>query len=96
MDFPVNENEFVKISNEKSMNIYPNPFSDVIRFRHNLEGGILVIKIYNNSGSVVKEFELQNHSQLIDLSELTVGTYIIECKALNNDFINQYRIIKSY
>ena len=96
VDFPVNENEFVKISNEKSMNIYPNPFSDVIRFRHNLEGGILVIKIYNNSGSVVKEFELQNHSQLIDLSELTVGTYIIECKALNNDFINQYRIIKSY
>ena len=45
---------------------------------------------------MVKEFELQNNSQLVDLSELTVGTYLIECKAWNNYIINQYRIIKSY
>jgi len=44
----------------------------------------------------VREFELQNLSQLVDLSELTVGTYLIECKTLNNAFINHYRIIKSY
>lgn len=96
LDFPVNENEYAKIQDEKSLNIYPNPFSDIIRFTHNLEGEILQIKIYNNLGSLVKEFELQNLSQLVDLSQLTVGTYLIECKALNNDFMNQYRIIKSY
>lgn len=96
VDFPVNENEYAKIHDEKSLNIYPNPFSDIIRFAHNLEGEILAIKIYNNFGSVVKEFELQNLSQLVDLSELTVGTYLIECKTLNNAFINHYRIIKSY
>ena len=94
--FPVNENEYAKIYDEKSLNIYPNPFSDFVRFTHNLEGEILLIKIYNNLGSLVKEFQLQNHSQLVDLSELTVGTYLIECKAFNNYFINQYRIIKSY
>ena len=94
--FPVNENEYSKIHDEKSLNIYPNPFSDFVRFTHNLEGEILLIKIYDNSGSLVKEFELQNLSQLVDLSQLTVGTYLIESKALNNDFMNQYRIIKSY
>ena len=94
--FPVNEIEYAKIYDEKSLNIYPNPFSDIIRFTHNLEGETLVIKIYNNFGSLVKEFELQNVSQLVDLSQLTVGTYLIECKTLKNDFINRYSIIKSY
>lgn len=93
---PVSDNEYSKLSKEKSLNIHPNPFSDIIRFTHNIEGEILVIKIYNNFGSLVKEFELQNVSQLVDLSELTVGTYLFECKTLKNDFINRYSIIKSY
>ena len=96
VEIPVSDNEYLKLSNEKSLNIHPNPFSDILRFTHNIQGEILVIKIYNNFGSVVKEFELQNLSQLVDLSELTVGTYLFECKTLNNDFINRYSIIKSY
>lgn len=59
----------------KIQNIYPNPSTGIVTLEgNNLKGEV---RITNNSGQLVKSFELIEGEKSIDLSELSNGSYYI-------------------
>mgnify|MGYP006288379451 FL=1 len=65
--------------NEKSenINIYPNPASNIINFRGNYEGKII---IYNSVGDVVKIMNLNSGDNIINVSALDKGIYYLKIR----------------
>jgi len=61
--------------------IYPNPSNGII-YINDINGDIDVVNVLSVTGSLVKEFDIQNSNQKIDLSELEQGLYLIQ--AINN------------
>lgn len=72
---------------------YPNPFVSYITIEYGYEEPLLA-KIINVSGQVVKNIELKDRSNYIDLSDLNKGVYIINFNTnLSKDYCSM-KIIK--
>ncbi len=95
-DFDVNTNSFQKENIEWT--ISPNPSSGFVRI--DIQHDVLnfdIIHIYNIMGQLVKTTNMNNQkSQLLDLSELSEGTYLIQIftKELNQFITSKVVIIK--
>jgi hypothetical protein len=58
--------------------IFPNPIKNVLSIQSSSKANELTIKIHNISGSLVRQFQLKNQSNLkLDLPELSRGAYFI-------------------
>jgi hypothetical protein len=61
---------------DPSLNIYPNPASDICTISLNAEYSQVKIEIFNSLGSKIKEIEIRNEKSIdIDLSDLPNGVY---------------------
>lgn len=68
----------VKFDNSiTSIRIYPNPASDFIVVDNNSEFKNAILVITNNEGKMVKKQLMQYQKQIIDVSNLVLGTYFI-------------------
>ena len=76
---PVGEIVGVKaISNDKSVNVYPNPASEQIKIAISGESNTTGA-IYSSTGELVKQFKLEfNGEKTIDVSNLNNGIYLIK------------------
>lgn len=76
------DNQFAQfstgINNQRlsNFNIYPNPAKEIIFIKGDSKQKNIKIKIYNLTGVLVKEVEV-NDSDTIDISQLPIGTYIV-------------------
>jgi hypothetical protein len=66
-------------SSENSLNVYPNPFSEVIYLSNNNRGGLKSIAVINVLGEVVYQnsFSGQTNPIELNLSGLAKGVYFI-------------------
>ena len=79
--------------NESLLQVFPNPFTDVIDIRVEDAGEVLSVQISDQLGKVLleKEWNQTNEMQL-NLNELSAGIYFISVNSGNNRFIK--KIIK--
>jgi hypothetical protein len=60
------------------LNVYPNPAVNSVRLRVNdLTAGALV-QVYNGQGTSVLTQSLSNAEQMVDLSTLPIGVYLLK------------------
>ena len=70
------------LSNMSSINIFPNPTKNVIKFRFNINSNeVMVLNIYNAMGTLIKTDILVQNQQQIDITNLTNGIYMVEIKS---------------
>ncbi|MBI9064358.1 MAG: T9SS type A sorting domain-containing protein [Marinilabiliaceae bacterium] len=61
---------------EQDLIIYPNPVNDIFYIKNNDKG--LNIKVLNNSGEVLFEQKINNQCEIIDVSGLKSGLYMMQ------------------
>ncbi|MCF6366209.1 MAG: T9SS type A sorting domain-containing protein [Bacteroidales bacterium] len=69
----------------KSINVYPNPSSDIINFVIDNKESNLSVRIYNTKGQLVLYEESVRNNQ-INISGLRKGTYIINIKSKQENY----------
>jgi hypothetical protein len=75
------------------LTVYPNPVRDVLNIDYNDEE-IRSFSIFNSSGMVIRKEKVQRRLQLIDLSSLANGIYIIQFSSADGK-TKRFKIIKS-
>ncbi|NLJ81691.1 MAG: T9SS type A sorting domain-containing protein [Bacteroidales bacterium] len=79
---------------DKGISLYPNPTIDKITLDiHQIEEQTTAY-IYNTQGVLVKEVNINKHSQDISTSELNSGFYIIKIKTQNNSAVRSFVVQK--
>jgi hypothetical protein len=75
---------------EQFVSIYPNPatYNVNVSSKENL----MAIELFNSSGQFIKSIKCDSHSQIIDLSDVTEGLYILNIKTSTGFFTK--KIIK--
>lgn len=77
-------NLIVEQNHSKQYKVYPNPTKDIIHIeipKHRTE---TIVEVYNLLGQKVMDFGNINGSKSFDLSELTIGVYLLK---INNHTI---------
>jgi hypothetical protein len=87
---PVSVNE--NILKENSLKIFPNPANDYVNFKLLSKTNISFIEIINIQGILVNRQKIVNNQNTIDVSNLSVGMYIIKIHT-DNGYIMK-KIIK--
>ena len=64
---------------EQRIQIYPNPFENIIHLRKIGFDSNEKILISDFSGKMVAEYDFQNQEEVLNLSFLDSGIYIIQC-----------------
>ncbi len=92
-DFDVNTNSIIQ---DVNLNIYPNPTTDLINI--NIEHQSLFfneIHVYNLQGQLVKTANLNaENNTIVDLYELSAGTYLIQIFTLDKTQYIIQKVIK--
>jgi hypothetical protein len=74
-----------------SVNVYPNPVSDILHVNINSNTLTRVI-IYNSAGKNISTTVLQNGDNMIDIKKLSRGVYVV--KVLSDNDTKVYRVNK--
>lgn len=69
--------------------LYPNPASDFIKIKYDVDYGPQSYKIYNMIGNIMATGKYTGESDAIDLSNIIKGLYIIEIKAKDGTLYSQ-------
>ena len=70
--------------------VYPNPFTDMFTINSEMKGNL---EIYNLAGQLVFNQILNNRIELVELSDLEDGIYLI--KIINNQHVSSCKIVKN-
>ena len=77
----------------EDIKIYPNPVSDVLRYEMENSAENVSISIFNIEGKQVYN-EQAGHKQQIDVSFLTIGTYVIQFKQQSKITNQKFSVIR--
>jgi hypothetical protein len=80
-------------SDESGINVFPNPFRDVINIRFENAGEKLSVNIYNSTGQAVCSKECESSLMSIDLENKCAGIYFITVSQAGKN-IFKARVIK--
>jgi hypothetical protein len=81
--------------NEESLNFYPNPFVNSIKISFPLEFGNLAdIKIIDAKGVIKFEKKSAQSGETIDLSFLSIGSYVLSLSSNETGKFNSSKIVK--
>jgi hypothetical protein len=61
---------------DNDINIYPNPFANELQIKVNTTKNLTSLEIYSATGTKIKQVKF-NHSERINVSDLTNGIYLI-------------------
>ena len=70
------ENESLKLSS-RDVNVYPNPVTEVLNIQLNKDGAGSVVKLYNQSGVLVRTLLMNGTSGVIPVRGLAAGLYYL-------------------
>jgi hypothetical protein len=73
------------------INVYPNPASDVLNI--NAENGVKQVTLINPVGQVVYDAVLEANKTSIDLSEFTVGVYMVQLKKADGTVLSTQKVV---
>lgn len=82
----------VKIITKKRIKVYPNPANNYIYFNTNAENNI--IKIYDNTGKIVKTINSYQNKHRINISDLTNGIYFCKIKTDSSVSFSKFVVSK--
>ncbi len=74
-----------------NLNVYPNPSSNIARVNLEKDNQKGIIEVFNLSGSKIEEFQYNDNTLDIDVSEYEPGAYIV--KYANDDFAGVRRFV---
>lgn len=72
--------------------IYPNPVSGMA-YIQNLPAGSYLCSIYTNTGMLIKELQLEQGSNQLDMAGLTQGSYVIRLSDGESSFVKLINIL---
>ena len=72
--------------------IYPNPASGMA-YIQNLPAGSYLCSIYTNTGMLIKELQLEQGSNQLDMAGLTQGSYVIRLSDGESSFVKLINIL---
>ncbi|MBE9466696.1 MAG: S8 family serine peptidase [Bacteroidetes bacterium] len=81
-----NTTGFDNIVNDYSLTIYPNPATEYFTF-NSMETGL--VKIYNIQGSLIQSNTYHKGSNLIKISDILAGVYLVEIQSGNKTYRRQ-------
>ena len=76
----------------KKWSVYPNPVNDELRISVNgLEDKSLLVRIFDQTGSLVKSFEteVENNNITESVSGLSNGVYVVELSGKEGKSVNK-------
>ena len=73
--------------------VMPNPCSRYLKISINRDDGLFDLKIFNVHGQLVRSLNLQNEIEVIDISDLEKGMYILDLS--NRNIRKRIKIIKN-
>jgi hypothetical protein len=80
----------VDTSNPTDLILSPNPTKSLIDVKLTNKNNIEKIEIYSSNGQLVFEKEaIKNNSDLVDVSKLSNGIYVISVKTMSDEIINK-------
>jgi hypothetical protein len=79
------------ISNEKQIDIYPNPARDMVNVVYPYAGIPVTVTLYSANGSAVKTITLSNNETQVDVSSLQPGVYILRFRSA--EAVNVKRLV---
>jgi len=74
---------------QSNISIYPNPASTELRISRPRTSSNTVAQLYNISGMLLKQIQLNEQQNVVDVSELTPGIYFISVDSETLKFIKQ-------
>ena len=86
----------IDITNKSiDVKIYPNPFSEnvFVKFSENTIENNFAFKIFEQNGRIIIQGDLKNSTNVLNLQNLTTGSYILEINQ-SGKTINTYKLIK--
>lgn len=86
----------IDITNKSiDVKIYPNPFSEsvFVKFSENTSKNNFAFKIFEQNGRIIIQGDLKNSTNVLNLQNLTTGSYILEINQ-SGKTINTYKLIK--
>ncbi|UQB68417.1 T9SS type A sorting domain-containing protein [Epilithonimonas zeae] len=69
--------------------LYPNPASEFIKVKYNIDYNPESYKIYNMAGNIVSSGKYTQENQTIDVSKINKGLYVIEIKSKDGILYSQ-------
>ncbi len=70
------QNTGIKTVTAQNITVYPNPASESLTVEHDLKG-VLEFSMTDLSGKLVLKQDIEGHSQVIDISDITPGLYLV-------------------
>jgi hypothetical protein len=95
-DWKLTEGEVTLVNNPETdidFSFYPNPATDYISIKINSEYEACYLKIYTLSGSTALIEAGIYSNKLVDLSNLSTGTYIIRIESENGEILKSEKLI---
>lgn len=86
-----NYTSLLKLPVAQSLAIYPNPSMGVIQLEKSLTGQM---NVYNTLGQVIYSKELEG-TQILNLTAINSGVYIIHIRTKEEEFVQKINIVKS-
>lgn len=75
-----------------SINLYPNPTSDILNIDNKTNEIILNVSVYSISGALIKEVKSTSTIESISVSDLQTGMYFVKLNSNGN--VKNYKFIK--
>jgi hypothetical protein len=75
-----------------NINIYPNPFAEIIHIQRNSTAKVITMNIYDVNGKEIRNLTIANQANTINLADLTSGVYFV--RVSGSDFNHYQKIIK--
>jgi hypothetical protein len=76
-----------------SCHIYPNPASDVLTLKIDLQSEVLKYQLKTIKGEIIREMKVSSKETLIPVADLATGIYFLSILE-NNDNLTTWKVIK--
>ncbi len=87
--------ESVLAGRKASLNVYPNPATDVLNIEVlNANFKNSVVTVYNVSGVEVMTVDMIGNKKSLDIEKLTSGAYLVKVSNMDNGYTNTVKFIK--
>jgi len=81
---------------ENNFNIFPNPATNIVQIHSSISLSVsqdISISVFNNMGSIIEEFQINDHNITKNISQYSAGLYLFVIKD-RNGVLETHRIIK--
>lgn len=82
-----------KIEKTETLNLYPNPVSDILFYEVESKEENITLQITNNLGQVILNKPVNSGQNSLNVAAFTSGIYLVQVKEKSGIIIDQKKII---